>query len=131
MDLRRGGEVPSPRVEDAHQAHRPAERVRIQREGLSGSSGGLHEQGGHALLVRAGHRAQCLRQRTGDQQGRDRQEEGPLPFPPTGGCCMLTRGAMPMLAGRQQFPLMTGESYATLVVDNSPRVPTIGFCLLQ
>jgi hypothetical protein len=31
----------------------------------------------------------------------------------------------------QQFPLMTRESYATMVVDNSRRVPTSGFCLLQ
>jgi hypothetical protein len=35
------------------------------------------------------------------------------------------------LLHEQQFPLMTGESYATLVVDNSLRVPTIGFCLLK
>ncbi len=31
----------------------------------------------------------------------------------------------------QQFPLMTRESYATMGVDNSLRMPTIGFCLLK
>lgn len=99
MPRRMGGQGPSPGVEDAHHANRPAEVVRIQRECLQGSRGGLQEQGVHALLGRAGHRPQCLRPRQGDQKGRDRQEECPLPFQPTCGCFMLTRGAMPVLAG--------------------------------
>lgn len=99
MHMRMGGQVPSPGVEDAHHANLPAEGVRIQRECLQGSSGGLKEQVVHELLVRAGNRPQCLRQRTGDQKVWDRQEEGTLPFQPTCGCFMLTRGTMPVRAG--------------------------------
>lgn len=98
MDMRRRGEVPGPRMEDASHTDLPAEGRGVQRECLQSSRRGLQEQGGEAVLRRAGHRAQCLGQRAGDEQGRDRQEQRPLLFQPACGRCMLTRGAMPVLS---------------------------------
>jgi hypothetical protein len=96
MDRRMGGEVPGPGVEDAHHAEWAAEVVGVQSQCLQGGSGGLQEQGGETVLVRTGHRAQCLGQRQGDQTVRDRQEQCPLLFQPACGRGMLTRGAMPV-----------------------------------
>ena len=49
--------------------------------------------------MRAGHRAQCLGQRAGDEQVRDRQEQRPLLCQPAGGRCMLPLRAMSVLPG--------------------------------
>jgi hypothetical protein len=115
--MRMGGQVPRPGVEDAPHAPLPPEGVRIQRAGLQGSSGGLQEPGGHARLVCAGHRPPCLRPRTSAQKGWDRQEECPLPFPPTCGCVLLTRGTRLVRAGmravRQRRALRTRGDMAT------------------
>lgn len=84
-----GGEAPP-------QAALAAEGVRIQRQGVPGRSRGWHEQGGEAVLRSTGHRAACLGERQGDQQGRDRQEQRPRRCEPRGGGGMLPRGAMPV-----------------------------------
>jgi hypothetical protein len=74
MDMRMIGQVPGPGVEDADHTDLPAEIVRVQGEGLESSRRGLKEQVVEQLLVRAGARAQFLRQRKGDQKVRDWQE---------------------------------------------------------
>jgi hypothetical protein len=51
VDRRMGGKVPGPGVEDAHHADLPTEGVGVQRQGLSGGSGGLKKQVGHEVLV--------------------------------------------------------------------------------
>ena len=97
--MRMGGHVPGPGVEDPHHAELPAEGVGIESQGVSGSRRGLKKQGVQASLVRAGERAQCLRSRTGNQNGRDRQEQRTLLCSPRGGRGLLARGAMPVRAG--------------------------------
>ena len=107
MDMRMGGQVPRPGVEDAHHAELPAEGARVQRQGLQGSRSGLKEQGVQAVLMRTGHRAECLRERKSDQTVGDRQEQRPLLVEPACGRGMLTRGAMPVLTRMRallQFP---------------------------
>ena len=99
MDLGMLGQVPGPGVEDPHHADLAAEGVGVKSQGLQGGSGGLKEQVLHAVLVRTGHRAQCLREGKGDQKVRGRQEERPLLFQPACRRFMLTLRAMPVLAG--------------------------------
>ena len=97
--MRMGGHVPGPGVEAPHHAELPAEGVGIESQGVSGSRRGLKKQGVQASLVRAGERSQCLRSRTGNQNGRDRQEQRTLLCSPRGGRGLLARGAMPVRAG--------------------------------
>jgi len=95
--MRMVGEVPGPGVEDAYHTDLPTEGMGVQREGLQGSRRGLKEQVGEAALMRAGHRAQFLGQREGDEKVRDRQEQRPLLCQPACGRGILTRRAMPVL----------------------------------
>lgn len=96
MDRGMRGEVPRPRVEAPHHAHRPAEGVGVPGEGLSSRRRGLQEQIIERLLVRARDRPQCLRQCKGHEEVRDRQAQRPLLCEPAGGGGMLTRGTMPV-----------------------------------
>ena len=66
-----------PMLEEAVDAHcrLPTEVVGVQNQGLQGGSGGLKEQVGEAVLLRTGYGALCLRQRTGHEEVRARQEE--------------------------------------------------------
>jgi len=91
--------LPGPGVENADQANLSSHVFGVQGEGLQGGSGGLKEQIVHALLVRAGERAQCLGQCKGHEKVGDGEQERPLLFQPAGGLGVLALGTMPMLAG--------------------------------
>ena len=71
-----------------------------QSQGVSGSRRGWNKQGRQEALVGARPRVSGLGERQGDQTVRDRQEAPRRLGQPMGGCCMLTLGPMPRLAGR-------------------------------
>src|SRR5207247_10709209 len=99
MDRGMRGEIPGPRVEDAHHAELSAEGVGVQSQGLQGGRGGLKEPVVQAVRRRTGHGAEVLRERQGDEKVRDRQEACPRLVKPAAGRSVLTRGAMPVLTG--------------------------------
>ena len=117
MDMGMGGEVPGPRVEDAHHADLPAEGGRIQREGLQGGRGGLTKQVGQTALRRTDYRAPCLGQRQGAQQVRDGQEECSVLCQLARGRFMLARGTMPVLTGMIYSQRRAMRLFESLLVD--------------
>lgn len=99
MDMRMGGHISGPGVEDAHHTDLAAKVFGVQGECRQGSSRGLQEHVVHTLLVRTGSRPQGLRQGKGDETRGHGQEQLPLRVEPPGGLVVLARGTVPILAG--------------------------------
>ena len=99
MDMGMVEKVTCPGMQDAYQADLSADVVRVLRQFLGRFSRSAKEQGIDQLLVGTSQLPQFRREREGQHEIGDGQEQFPLDFQPGLGLLMLAFGAMTATAG--------------------------------